>query len=336
MHTHTHTHTAGLPPIPPGDSTPFFANKDGYISRALSAVFGVISGLFTFLFLQFLFPDGGLLLPLGAVGITLLEWWLFRRAVLRNSPGAALMGCLVALISIAGSLGAYQGAFVRSVLDSEQYKANARQAEAWQSLTDPKKNPTGYLWAARKAEDAVAKLDAIQRQGVGSGSALFAGIADLTGADAETVALWVNMLIAAILEAVFIALIVWQAADEKRSYWASYASATKTTKGASATKDAGETAKTTATGAPYPTANKAPTNGKFTIGFHPPTPTRRARFVGGYNAARQRKKAQRLARVRQVLEQYPDLPATKQAELANISPATFRRLRAEMSAKAGA
>ena len=36
------------------------------------------------------------------------------------------------------------------------------------------------------------------------------------------------------------------------------------------------------------------------------------------------------------LERYPDLPATKQAELANISPATFRRLRAELSDKMSA
>lgn len=349
-------------PIPPGDHTPHFAEKDAYIGKGLSVVFGLVSGYFTYKFLSlFLGTEDalktGLVFGISA-GVTFFEWWLFRRAVLRNSLGAAIIGCLIALISIAGSFGAYQGAYVQNMLNSDAYQLKKRQVQAWLAMSDKKSNPNGYMWSATKAEKAQKELDQVKQSGAGAGNAVFGSVARYFDTDPQTAADNMNTLLSILFEIAFIAMTLFSAFDEKRSFWENQSQDAEPDEANSGNGNA-----VNAIGTPIPqeTGNGVPPKNTVRFGFHPSTaktshpptlpapapkviekvvyrekPVEKIQYVHTsgrvsieeLNNRKRQRMNERLAIVKNVLRDYPDLSQVKQAQRAGLSLNTFKKYKA--------
>lgn len=178
------------------------------IGDAIRLPVAIVSGTLTGKLLSAVLGFGGfdeiLIVIVTAAVFTVAEVLMFRRWSRHRDSSALLIGCLIALTSIGGSVGYFQVKLQRSILESESYQLQRQVFESWQAKADKQTHPETYAWNAVQAEKAKDKLDEIRHSGAGIGNAFYKIFARLTGWSIEDSALAVTVFIALVLESILI------------------------------------------------------------------------------------------------------------------------------------
>lgn len=219
---------------------PVFPDKDRFILRFACAVFAVISGKFTFNVIRDFFGmatnEDIVFAGIVAAAVTALEYSALRKAIFTHSIGYMIVSGMIAFVSILGSFGAYQGAFVKNMINSFEYQSAQRQienldqqiAQKQQQAAEFKTN--GQMINARdrlrEADQLIAQRNAAQgglssarEMGAtgASGNAVIASLARWSDSNIEGTADTTNTALSIGVELIFLILTGLSALEEKRA-----------------------------------------------------------------------------------------------------------------------
>ena len=225
---------------------PVFPDKDRFILRFACAVFAVISGKFTYNVIRDFFSMVTLeelaFAGVVAAAVTALEYSALRKAIFTHSIGYMSVAGMIAIVSILGSFGAYQGAFVKNMINSFEYQSAQRQIENLDQQIAQKQQQaaefkaTGQMINARdrlrEADQLIAQRNAAQgglssarEMGAAgaSGNAVISSLSRWTDSNVEATADTTNTVLSIGVELIFLILTGLSALEEKRARRLAYA-----------------------------------------------------------------------------------------------------------------
>lgn len=144
---------------------------------------------------------------IAAAVITGLEIYFLRLAILAETLPmqiiSALAGGFIGLVSVLGSLGAFEQGVAKNVLQSDNYVSNQRSIHALQLTNDKLAeniSPATFLVTNRRIKENEAKIDSLRTVNkqmesddtAGSGNALFTSLGSIFGASPKVMARNVN------------------------------------------------------------------------------------------------------------------------------------------------
>lgn len=204
---------------------------DKFLKYVLGPAVAIMTFWFSLDFFVGLWSDGTGLSTvkcwLAAGIITGMEVYMWRIAVLHKNGFALAVAVLISLVSVMGSLGAFETGFMRNIFQSDAYQAKKQSyvskqktADGWIEASKDKKMTGWALKQGEKAQtaadNAARELDNLSETGAtGEGSGLYASMADLFGTNLITAARATNRYIAVAFEICLIFLTCYSAQRDR-------------------------------------------------------------------------------------------------------------------------